>query len=415
MKNKKLSILLITLTTSIMIGCSNKISMEDKVIDSVVIDEDAKDTAYQNNDIEINKVLETEGFNIDEKNESMIIKNDRIIKIESYHNEEFIETQYPKLFIENLEVGDITNEINNEKKVIYWSNKDVNGQLIVDYMGYGNNFRVLKDNKVYILDYNYELKEIKAYENLLEEIDGDLNRFQASENGKLDLYIYENGIGIDKLEIIDIQNDNYYKITCDEVKNLTNKSIELLDIIDNKIYISINYKINSSNGDIKYVSEIGYFHNNKYYEVIKSNNNINVYIQGSTLINNNVILFSGIVQDRNGIWKYDMDKEELSLESEIEDGFISEFSINKEKNKILIRSIYANNNHKDKLSIGRINEKSEIYNLKNIISYESNDKFINDVEWNFEGDKITVLIKDIELADNGIIEKQHVEVYKIEN
>ena len=70
MKKKKLLIGLMIIISSIIIGCTSKISNEDKVIDSVVIDEESKETANSNKKINITRKATTEDM---KENETTLI------------------------------------------------------------------------------------------------------------------------------------------------------------------------------------------------------------------------------------------------------------------------------------------------------------------------------------------------------
>ena len=136
MKNKKILIILILITSSLIIGCSNSISSEDKVIDSVVIDEDAKETANSNSVININKIAITE--NLIDKNGVILRDGERLIEIQ--YTEDFGEgegtiyqSQFPKLYISSLSIGTITDEIQDNRNIVNWENKDINGRKTVDY------------------------------------------------------------------------------------------------------------------------------------------------------------------------------------------------------------------------------------------------------------------------------------------
>ena len=239
MKIKKILIILILITSSSMIGCSSSISSEDKVIDSVVIDEDAKETANSNNVININKIAITE--NLIDKNGVISRDVERLIEIQ--YTEDFGEgegtiyqSQFPKLYISSLSIGTITDEIQDNRNIVYWENKDIDGRLLIEYMGSGETFKILKDNKVYMVDNNYNLKEITAYKKLIEETNGDINRFEQSYDGNLDIYYMDNNN--DKIGIIDTLNDKYYEINKRKLGNIENYRLNILMAEKDKIYVS---------------------------------------------------------------------------------------------------------------------------------------------------------------------------------
>ena len=167
MINKKISILLISIAATILVSCSTKVLNEDKVIDTVVIDENAKETAKVNDSFNVVKVKNTENLINEDQYSEILMDNGKLIRIKynlgDNQNEGTInQPQFPKSYIEGLEIGTITDEIDNNRNKISWDKKDIQGQLITGYMD-RHNVRILKDNKVYMLDDNYELKEIKAY------------------------------------------------------------------------------------------------------------------------------------------------------------------------------------------------------------------------------------------------------------
>ncbi|MGN0025394.1 MAG: hypothetical protein ACI33I_00120 [Clostridium sp.] len=282
MKNKKLLIGLMLITSSVMIGCSNKISNEEKVIDSVVIDEDAKET---DNKINISKVATTENLN-GTLNEEILIDEESLIKIQysdgiGYEEGEIYQSQFPKIYIDSLPIGTITEEVKNKRNIINWRNKEINGQLIVDYMGSGDNFRIKKNDKVYILDKNYNLKEITAYKKLIEETNGNLNRFQSSEDGNLDIYFFDEGNGIEKMAIIDIINNKYYELTGEAIDIIKDKFRNVLAIDNEKIYILLEEGTSTT---------IGYIEDNKFNIVLDKKSGIDIWVQGGIIFSNNKIL-----------------------------------------------------------------------------------------------------------------------------
>ena len=150
MKSKKLLIFLMLITSSIMISCSNKISSEDKVIDSVVIDEDSKATANSNNKINITKIATTENL-LGYRKGAILRSDEKLIHINISTSSEVNDvsgTQFQKIYISSLSIGTITDEIQNNRNVVNWENKEINGQLITGYMGTSGEVKILKDDKV---------------------------------------------------------------------------------------------------------------------------------------------------------------------------------------------------------------------------------------------------------------------------
>ncbi|WP_294187323.1 hypothetical protein [uncultured Clostridium sp.] len=403
MKNKKLLIGLMLITSSVMIGCSNKISNEEKVIDSVVIDEDAKET---DNKINISKVATTENLN-GTLNEEILIDEESLIKIQysdgiGYEEGEIYQSQFPKIYIDSLPIGTITEEVKNKRNIINWRNKEINGQLIVDYMGSGDNFRIKKNDKVYILDKNYNLKEITAYKKLIEETNGNLNRFQSSEDGNLDIYFFDEGNGIEKMAIIDIINNKYYELTGEAIDIIKDKFRNVLAIDNEKIYILLEEGTSTT---------IGYIEDNKFNIVLDKKSGIDIWVQGGIIFSNNKILISGFLDENYGVWRYDVDKKEITKAMEVK-YLYSLFKINKEKNMIIIENLGIGD--EKNISIARINENLEISDIQDITKAILSDENYNDGKsikgWSNNGDKFYVKTKKV---DNGEkLDDVYYEVYE---
>lgn len=175
---KKLFLIVIIITTSVaMISCYKKIiGTSDKTMDSIVIDENTRKTTNSKNQIKTIFIAKTEKVDIREteksdikeakkNNSTMKTINGKIVQY-SYSeidNEDKI-VQFPKLSLDGVRVGTITEEKNEEglNKII-WENKNITGRLLSSYIGEAE-ARVLKNNKVYKFDSTGDLKEIKAYD-----------------------------------------------------------------------------------------------------------------------------------------------------------------------------------------------------------------------------------------------------------
>lgn len=90
--------------------------------------------------------------------------------------------------------------------------------------------------------------------------------------------------------------------------------------------------------------------------------------------------------NNNGIWNYDVKNRKLVRSINIEDDTAFNFSLNKDKDKIILESKDSKN---ETISIGLVNENLEISNLTSIFSTES------EVEIKFTE-------KEIELKDGTI-------------
>lgn len=411
MKNKKLLIVLMIITSSIIIGCTNKISSEEKVIDSVVIDEDTKETASSNNKINISKIIRTE--NISGRHVSILDANEKLIEIQ--YNQEYgdsqgtiNQTQFPKMYITSLSIGTITDEIKENRNVINWEYKDIDGQLLIDYIGGGSNFKILKENRVYTLDNNYNLKEINAYKKLIDETKGDLVRFEASYNGNLDIYYIDNN---NKLGVVDIVNDKYYEIYKDKLGNIDNKRLNILTAEDNKIYVSIVDVANEA------TSTIGYIENNKLITFFDEKSAIRVRVTGDVIYSNNNMLFSGYVEEDYGIWNYNIDTKKLEKQLELKYDY-SYFKISKDKNFIIISNMDHILTQNYDVRLARIDENLKISNMQDltnsILPNISYDKWLNVIGWSNNGNKFFVNCVDSKKVDSGLkVDDIYYEIYEV--
>ncbi|MDI9216732.1 MULTISPECIES: hypothetical protein [Clostridium] len=413
MKNKKLSILLIAFTSIVMIGCSNKISLEDRVIDSVVIDEDAKDTAISNDGFNIVKLVTTENLH-GNKSGAMIRNDDKLIEIQ--YSEDFGEnkgtiyqTQFPKLYIDSLEVGTITDDVENDRNVVSWERKEVRGQLLAEYMGTGGLFRILTDNKVYMLDNNYNFKEITAYKKLIEETNGDINRFQQSYDGKLDIYFLDEENGIHKMVLIDTVNDNYYEISGEVMQDIRERQLNILMAEDDKIYISLSDTTNEK------PTIIGYFENNKLNTFFDEESTIKVKVTGDVVYSNDNILFSGDVEDEFGVWRYNIKTKQLEKELELKYDY-SYFKLNEDKDFVIITNTDLNGSFN--MSLARINDNLKISNIQimtnSILTDITNDNWLSVIGWSNNGNRFYVNHVKSKNVDGGIkIDDSYYEIYEV--
>lgn len=408
---KKIFIGLIIITLSTGVGCSNSISKENKVIDTVVIDENAKGTDKSNNNFNVEKLLTTENLS-GNKNGAIIRKNDKLIEINYSSDygegeETIYSTQFPKLYIDSLDIGTITDKKENDRNIVSWENKDISGQLIVDYKGFTENFRILKDDKVYMLDDNCETKEITAYKRLLEDTNGNIIRFQSSEDGKFDIYYFDKGNGIEKIAIIDTIRDKYYELTGEVIDVIKNNSISVLTNEDDKIYILFDNGTSTT---------IGYVEDNKFNTILDNKTGIDIWVQGGIVYSNNKILFSGFVEEKYGVWRYDLDTKELTKEVEV-DYLYSFLKINKEKDIILIENIGVQDERN--ISIANINDNLEISNIKdftNIILDNKNYSEGSSIKgWSNDGNKFYVQYINSNSSEGGLkIDDIYYEIYEVE-
>ena len=410
MRNKKISILLISIAATILVSCSTKVQNEDKVIDTVVIDENAKETSKANDSFDIIKLQTTENIRNDEKYSEALLDNGKLLHIDYLEDGYGSNIQFPKVYINSIEVGTITDETNNNRNKISWDKKDIQGQLITGYMD-RHNVRILKDNKVYMFDNNSELKEIKAYEKLIKDTNGDLNRFESSYDGNLDIYYFNNDNGIEKIVVIDTRNDKYYEIKGDIINSFKNKRLNILSLEDEKIYVTI--VDTTAEAD----SIVGYIENNKLYTFFEIESAIEVKAGMDVIYSNNNILFSGYVEGDYGLWRYDIDKKELYKEANLK--YTNNLStINKDKNFIVISSYdqYGNQN----ISLARVKQNLEIANIQDITDIIVSKKD-NNFNWRslrgwVDSNKLYVECGDYEMINNEkTLVDNYYEVYEVKN
>lgn len=410
MRNKKISILLISIASTILVSCSTKVPNEDKVIDTVVIDENAKETSKANDSFDIIKLQTTENIRNDEKYSEALLDNGKLLHIDYLEDGYGSNIQFPKVYINSIEVGTITDETNNNRNKISWDKKDIQGQLITGYMD-RHNVRILKDNKVYMFDNNSELKEIKAYEQLIKEKNGDLNRFDSSYDGNLDIHYFDKGSGYEKIVVIDTINDKYYEIEGDILNNFTNKRLNILSLEDEKIYVSMVDSMTEED------NIVGYIENNKLYTFFEIESAIEVKAGIDVIYSNNNILFSGYVEGNYGLWRYDIDKKELYKEANLKHN--NNFStLNRDKNLMVISSYDSYG--KQHISLARVKQNLEISNIQDITDIIAPTKDIKLNRKSLRGwvdsNKFYVECSDYEMIDNEeTLVDNYYEVYELKN
>lgn len=400
MKKKKLLIGLMIIISSIIIGCTSKISNEDKVIDSVVIDEESKETANSNKKINITRIATTEDM---KENETTLIlrANEKLLEVEyskEWEKDELSGLELENKYINSLSMGSITDEIKNNKNIVSREKIEIGGQLLSDYMLIGENFSVLKNNKVYMLDNNYELMEITAYKKLMEETNIDITKFIKSYDENLNVYNISNN----RIGIVDTLNDKYYEINRLSIDGGENKQINILTVHDDKVYVLLEEGTSTT---------IGYIEDNKFNTILDKKSGIDIWVQGGIIFSNNKILISGFLDENYGVWRYDVDKKEITKAMEVK-YLYSLFKINKGKNMIIIENLGIGN--EKNISIARINDDLEISDIQDITKEILSDENYNDGKsikgWSNNGNKFYVKTKKV---DNGEkLDDVYYEVYE---
>lgn len=409
MKNKKLLIGLMIITSSIMIGCTSKISSEEKVIDSVVIDEEAKETSNSNNKINITKVVTTE--NLIERKVSMLGSDDKLIQINFSEPREINDistVQFKKQYIKSVSIGTITDEIQNNRSVVTWENKEIDGQLITEDALTGGKFKILKDDKVYTLDENYNLKEFAEYEKIIKDTNVDRNTFKSTFDDNLEIYYKDN---YEKMLIVDTVNSKYYEVDSKLLDNFKYKQQNILMAEDNKIYVSLTDR------EKKEVSILGYIENNKLITFFDEDSEIKVRVTGDVVYSKNNILFSGYVEEDYGIWNYNIETKKLEKQLQLKYDY-SYFKISKDKKFIIISNmdhIFTENNN---ISLARIDENLKISNIQeltnSILPKIGNDKWLQVTGWSDSGNKFHVSYTNYKNVDSGLeVDDVYYEIYEV--
>ncbi|MGL5354227.1 MAG: hypothetical protein ACRDA5_13035, partial [Clostridium sp.] len=202
MKRKLLLILMIITTSLVTISCSEKaIGTVDKVVESVVIDDNTEETTNNKNEIKTTLIAKTEKVN----NTATI--NGKIVSYNfTVTNNEVGATGGEVLNLDELKIGTILDEKNeNGLNKISWENKSIRGELLSDN-AIASKIRILDNNRVYKIDGLGELNEIKAYEKIFEKKSYNLNSSRICSGETLDTYNEPMGLN-NMLRVIDVEND----------------------------------------------------------------------------------------------------------------------------------------------------------------------------------------------------------------
>lgn len=413
MKRKYL-ILIMTLTISVTIfGCTNNsVTNEDKVLDTIVIDENTNKTIVENSEFKIRMTAKTEKVDYINDSSQDIYGGNITYYTYSLENKEDIIQQFPKIKLDSLKIGKISDEkdIKTGLNKINWEKQNESGRILTDYMG-GGVPRILKGGKVYKFNNSGELEEITAYEPIVKKRGDDINRFESYLNGRIDLY-WIGGMNSRAMGIVDTEENKYYEIEGKELEEINDRKISILGIENNKIYVSLTDTMPD------YKSTIGYFENNKYTKIISPDDGISMDIKGDIIYANGKILFSGYVEDKNGIWNYDIESKKIVREMDVDDETFFEIHLNKEKDKIALSGHdYDNGADKYTLNIGLIDKNLEISNLSNVFLAKNNSGNTGFKSWSEDGKSFYVSSwveddKEDEVLDDISISY---EVYEINN
>lgn len=384
---RKLLIITMTITTLLtLVGCLDKVAKGDyEVLESIVLDNDAKDTSDKNSVLNVIMTAKTEGVNANRIMFSggCLIK-DKIIYYTSKRGKEDNENWY----IDSLKFGEITDKksLITGFNSINWEDKDIRGRVFQD-LDISDEVRIVMNNKGYKFNSKAELEEIKAYEIFINKYGNKDRRLESYLNGTIDLYWIEEER---KAVLIDNLEEKYYEISVDAFSNISSekignteyKRLRILGIENNRIYVSIESKS-------AYMSEpsiIGYVEENKFIEILSADIGINIDIRGGVIYSNNKILFSGYAEDKNGIWSYDINDKKLAMQIDVSDKTVFNFSLNPTKDKIMLTG-QNDEPYMNTMNLATINENLEISNLTNVESSKDPNGTKSISGWSDDGSK----------------------------
>lgn len=382
MKNKFISGFLIAILF-LLIGCSNSLKSNNKEI--IVIDEETNGTREDKSKLEIKVLYKIKVDNsLDEHKNQIKINfiNENIFEITFEHQYKGEEGEFPKNEIVKVRMGKIekatdSSGLNN----ITWRDLEVEGYLLKELSGTGTSYKIIKDNKVYNLSKDGELIELKAYENVSEEVLKSVHYYHNLYNDDANILYLDS---MTKLAVIDIENN---KVINSEDKGFEemNMKYNIFAIEDNLTFVW--YLDIIKDKDQESELKIGFIKDNKFQDIFE---NKNLFIgnqklteivygyagENKVLLKDNKILFSGIISDVNGIWHYDIDTQELALQMELEDNLISYIFLSNNKETINISTTIidkedVNGNIKNSEYLGNLNEDFKITELNNV-TYNAN-------------------------------------------
>lgn len=359
MKKKVIAVTLTLVAGSILFGCGGTAQAINNN-KTLIIDNDTKKVGSEGKALQISKEND-----INEIGDE-IVEGDYIIKYDTkeINKESHQIIQYPKLEIDKVNIGKI--EEDNEVK---WSSKGIKGEIVKSYMNENNSgVRVIKDKKGYRVEPDGELKEIKAYSQLL-QIDSSLNRYESYLNGRIDLFWLNNDNK--SIGVIDVENDKFYKVNLSKIKAVQDKRISIIGIENNRIYITLSDE-NST--------DIGYFENNKYKSIMPKSKGVKIDFKGTALYSNEKILIPGSVDGNKGIWNYDIKNKKITKVAELDENDI--YAIDKVEDKIIITT-------SREIRIGLIDDNMKISSLTEVTTIDK-DSMKNFAYYNNENGKLYI-------------------------
>lgn len=305
------------------IGCENLKNSADKeviVIEENIVEIDSKQDKIGVNlvsRVEISRKTKEESEDENGNYKNYHFRNSLIKSI--YNTSPFSAPE-----ISDMKFGRVKTEKDSEGfNVIEWKDLDVEGKLVDEMLS--QDFRIVNDDKVYKLTEDGILKEIEAYRNVPKEKLDYLSQYSKSFNDESEILYFD----MTSLGIVDVKTNNYLEINDSEDYNqITKYRQNIISLDEDKIYLEYITK----SEDEKSILNIGYIQNNEFYNIFENENfNIESYYDdyvteevglrigvNQTIIQNNRVLFAGVVNDINGLWNYDMESKKLNLEMEFE-------------------------------------------------------------------------------------------------
>lgn len=355
-------------------GCKNTVELNNSSKEITIIDEVSIE---DKNNIEtklLYRIPVNSGLNKEKTEIKVNFINENIFEITfkpqyGEKKEEAIKKEILKVRMGKIKDAIDDNNLNN----ITWKDLDIKGYLLEE-AGLGTSYKIIEDNKVYNLNKNGKLKEIKAYRNVGEKALKGSGYYHNLYND--DVNILYSDI-ITKTSIIDVKNK---KVIEDEVFEEMNVRYNIFAIED-LTYVWALEDIEDSQYNQKL--KIGYIKDNKFHDIFEKDNIVIKnqkltfplygYIgENKVLLNEDKILFSGVVNDINGIWNYDTKNKKLSLQMKLKDFVVSYMFLSNNKRVINISTTIIDEEETMRSSsyIGRLDKDFKITELKNFI-YEA--------------------------------------------
>ena len=414
MKKKIISVIVMLLISITTISCEKSTSgdgTKETIDNSIVIDENTKETLENDSGFRISQIVRTEVVARTDTAIGNCFMNSKgeIIRYNYLYNES-------KSILEKLEVGSISEKKEDEQEfnIINWQQTNLNGVYFRDEMSNANDkMLIFNDEKVYNIGIGGELKELTPNV-LVQNIKNGLNvqNIRISEDKSAIKYDLGNN-EMRKMCIVDLKKDAYYEIEGEVLNYLSQGKVNILGIEENKIYMAL---YNSSD----YSVTVGYFENNNFYDIVtfSDKNDIKIQITGNILYSNNRLLFLGLVEDKVGIYNYDLKSKNLSpeliTESANEDYYY--INMNSAKDKIIIQGSDKTDVFKQSINIATIDENLEIYNIKNIATTSKQGEHKIFEGWADDGEEFYIRNQYFNTGIDGSTEYEtSFEVYKISN